>query len=290
MKGLDIASGRLRRVSNPAFTLIELLVVIAIIAILASLLLPALAKAKKQARTTVCISNVRQWGLYWHVFTQDNDNRFPTGTSVGWARGEWLNALQNQWQDKAHILLCPEATERRKDAGGVLVNYGGAKSAYIMGVGTAVADAKSAGAKASFTVNNDLASYGFNDWAYDAQETIQGRKQEYHWGSLDVDGFQTDNIPLMGDAKWRGGGPHYGSRNAFMPSQQPDEYSSTTHFAEYEMQHFAVPRHDKRINILYFDGSTRTTPLKDLWSLKWHREFDTEAWKTRLGRLPGWVN
>lgn len=73
MKNSSFTSNKKRA----SFTLIELLVVVAIIAILAGMLLPALAKARENGKEAKCKSNIRQFGLYFTMYTNDFDSYFP---------------------------------------------------------------------------------------------------------------------------------------------------------------------------------------------------------------------
>jgi prepilin-type N-terminal cleavage/methylation domain-containing protein/prepilin-type processing-associated H-X9-DG protein len=107
------APSRARHSHSGAFTLIELLVVIAIIAILAALLLPALAKAKKQAQGTKCMSNLKELGVAWVMYNGDNggflvpnggeaqDPASPTDPTLrpGGANAQWCPGRQDVQAD-----------------------------------------------------------------------------------------------------------------------------------------------------------------------------------------------
>ncbi len=139
-----------------AFTLIELLVVIAVIALLMALLIPALQRVRRQARTMMCQSHLRQWGMALAAYTEDNHGRFPatmSGMDALWVlRGAFTGDKDpNGPQDSLHgfrtkdIACCPMATHPSgkgpSGGGGGRLYPVSRRSPYAWAVGKKEADA-----------------------------------------------------------------------------------------------------------------------------------------------------
>ncbi len=257
------------------FTLIELLVVIAIIALLMAILMPALARVKGQAQKVSCQARLREWGLMFKFYTDDYDGYFSNRDVSG---GVWMTALQPYYKDNWNMLLCPTATRLMLNSS----DWGTYKAAYL---------------------DDYVFSYGINSWTNSVAQDRGDRKVEWFWKNVQnnttvIPGTRksagrpvsTNKIPVFGDSTWYDAWP----RHIDEPASHMDAFGIGNRGTSGEMNHFSIDRHNGFINMLFMDWSTRNVGLKENWTLKWHRAFDTMGPFTRAGGIqsgdwPTWL-
>jgi len=252
---------------NKAFTLIELLVVIAIIALLMSILMPALQRVKEQARAVVCKSHLQQWSLCLNMYISDYDGRFMPGIDEDWATGQysWIYTLIPYYNDPA-IRLCPKA-KRTIEQGGTLPF-----NAWDV----------------SLTNPNDfsylkepiykIGSYGINWWINDSDLVNGAHDPVNKWRQTGQK--NPGSIPILMDCGVMLTRPE----PVDPPPQQDGEFLWAFGGG---MRRVCTNRHNGSVNILFMDWSIDKAGLKQLWQFKWHRAFDTaNAWTTAGAVMP----
>jgi prepilin-type N-terminal cleavage/methylation domain-containing protein/prepilin-type processing-associated H-X9-DG protein len=244
-----------------AFTLIELLVVIGIIVLLMAILIPGLSAARRYAKTVACQANLKQWSIVLDTYTNDNDDRFFRGMiEAGW--NDWIEVLEPLYGKIGAFRCCPLATKTWDEGG--------------RGIFAAWKDPE-----------GDYGSYGLSAWICNADPgAIFG--DDHYWRRPDVQGAQ--NITVFLDCMGMAGWPDQTSEPPQSDGQPPQEITLVE-----QMKSFCINRHGKGItNCLFMDWSVRGVGLKELWTLKWHKYFDTEGHWTKAGGIkpvdwPEWM-
>jgi prepilin-type N-terminal cleavage/methylation domain-containing protein len=256
-------------IHKKGFTLIELLVVIAVIAVLMAILMPALNRAREQGKATACQGNLRQWGLVFRMYVDDNNGKFCSGCSSynTTDKRHWITAMKPYYNDKG-VTLCPVAKKPHLD--GFYVPWGAYQDK----------------GREDDASDDALLSYGLNGWVYNARQPDEafGRDPANFWRKLDVKG-NTSNIPLFSDCLHAEGRPHQNDAPPPSGDTMPTSFSMSSN-----MTRFCIDRHNNAVNCLFIDMSLRKVQLKELWILKWHRNYNITdplpEWPDWMKQLP----
>lgn len=258
------------------FTLVELLVVISIIAVLLAILMPALSKARAQAKGVVCTSNLKQLGVVTHLYAQGNNNRLMPFQWDNWVIYYWQEALRSQYSNIEKIRFCPSAkvVPNPGDLRFQRSQYGGINNAW-----------RFYQRRKGQTLDAD-GSYAINGWIIDSKSSDSqlppfGRYQnpENYWCKIDVKGVST--VPMFFDSMWCYQWPSY-----------DDPWASTPPKANTEVmpiQAVAIPRHGKTISMVCMDGASHRVNIRDVKKFNWHLNYDMGYAIRDSENVPSWM-
>jgi len=299
----------MRQVSTKAFTLIELLVVITVISLLMALLFPVLRRARNQARSVVCRTNLRQLGMMYRTYCAENtDGRLVPfdvageGTRAGFSQAYWQYIISRAYLDhQQELTLCPMTSKPQGDN----------------------------------PVSGSVSGSVFKSWKETMPNGLSHKSRPYvkfyssyggnsafinpHAGRGNFFGFQSlikcnpATLPLFFDSKVHFGGPRVAEKDKkttdgigrpvpyeeqFAPaiSHMPTLVVSDAYYyygSGYSGT-ICIDRHNGGINMLFADMSGRKVGLKELWKLKWNAKYDTNNSYTLAGGVqqtdwPKWM-
>jgi prepilin-type processing-associated H-X9-DG protein/prepilin-type N-terminal cleavage/methylation domain-containing protein len=254
-----------------AFTLTELLVVMGLIAMLVTLLLPVVSKARAASHSAKCMANLREMGHAWTMYMIGNSAALPPyfwkGRTIADAQWNtyWISIMDSHGV-RGDSIICPAATEVSTDSarqgfGSVTTSWTGKYSSNLTPI------------KTSGNVYRD-GSYGMNRHMF----------SESGWGE---DGMakkltavplrDLPYVPLFFDCVYVDARPpNHGSTGVDSPADPPPDLLGTQVRAGPSPEHwmFLLSRHGRGINVAMADGSVRWVRLEDTYMLKWRNKWD----------------